>query len=107
MSGGIENRSTDALTRWRQVLAQRAEDLSRRQALIEQGTVLRTDFGFRVRSLKGSGARQGVLGTAVDVGSELNYETVSAIREIRDAARAITDLATLVQRQPNALILGK
>lgn len=44
---------------------------------------------------------------SVDVGSELNYETVTAIREIRDAARAITDLANLVERQPNALILGK
>ncbi len=52
-------------------------------------------------------ARADAILSAVDVGSELNYETVAAIREIRDAARAITDLATLVQRQPNALILGK
>lgn len=44
---------------------------------------------------------------SLDVGSELNYETVTAIREIRDAARAITDLAELVERQPNALILGR
>ncbi len=52
-------------------------------------------------------ARADAILSAVDIGSELNYETVAAIREIRDAARAITDLATLVQRQPNALIMGK
>ncbi len=52
-------------------------------------------------------ARADAILAAVDIGSELNYETVAAIREIRDAARAITDLADLVQRQPNALILGK
>lgn len=44
---------------------------------------------------------------SVSVGSELNYEAVTAIREIRDAARAVTDLADLVQRQPNVLIIGK
>ncbi|MBY8974776.1 MCE family protein [Rhodobacteraceae bacterium NNCM2] len=44
---------------------------------------------------------------SVDVGSELNYEAVAAIREIRDAARAVTDLADLVQQKPNAIILGK
>ena len=44
---------------------------------------------------------------SVAVGSQLNYETVTAIREIRDAARAITDLVDLVQRRPNAIILGK
>ena len=39
------------------------------RSLIDSGTVLRTDFGFRVRSLKGSGSRRGVLVTAVDVDS--------------------------------------
>nr|WP_225444651.1 trypsin-like peptidase domain-containing protein [Pseudomarimonas arenosa] len=39
------------------------------RSLIAHGTVLRTDFGFRVRSLKGSGAKRGVLVTAVDLGS--------------------------------------
>ncbi|WP_170317747.1 MlaD family protein [Paroceanicella profunda] len=44
---------------------------------------------------------------SVSVGSELNYEAVTAIREIRDAARAVTDLAELIQQQPNSLIIGK
>ncbi|WP_118134370.1 PqiB family protein [Oceanicella sp. SM1341] len=44
---------------------------------------------------------------SVSVGSELNYQAVSAIREIRDAARAVTDLADLIQQQPNAIIIGK
>lgn len=45
--------------------------------------------------------------SSLDVGSELNYEAVTMIREIRDAARAITVLAATVERQPNSLILGK
>ncbi|MEX2520541.1 MAG: hypothetical protein WD969_14560, partial [Paracoccaceae bacterium] len=44
---------------------------------------------------------------SVDVGSDFRSATIAAIREIRDAARAISDLADLVERQPNALILGK
>lgn len=45
--------------------------------------------------------------SSFDVGSELNYEAVTALREVRDAARAITALAATVERRPNALILGK
>ena len=44
---------------------------------------------------------------SLDVGSELNYEAVTALREVRDAARAITALAATVERKPNSLILGK
>ncbi|MEM6487894.1 MAG: MlaD family protein [Pseudomonadota bacterium] len=43
----------------------------------------------------------------LETGSEVNYEAMAALRDIRDAARAVTDLADLVQQQPNALILGK
>ncbi len=42
-----------------------------------------------------------------DVGSELNYEAITTIREIRDAARAITALVATIERRPNSLILGK
>lgn len=42
-----------------------------------------------------------------DVGSELNYEAITTIREIRDAARAITALVAAIERRPNSLILGK
>ncbi len=48
----------------------------------------------------------GVL-AGLDVGSELNYEAVSALREVRDAARAVSDLAEAVEQKPNSLILGK
>lgn len=44
---------------------------------------------------------------SVSVGSELNYEAVSAIRDIRDAARAVTELAELAQQKPTSFILGK
>ncbi len=47
-----------------------------------------------------------VLGS-LDVGSELNYEAITTIREIRDAARAITALVATIERKPNSLILGK
>lgn len=60
-----------------------------------------------VRRLSSLAARADNLLASVDVGSELNYEAVAAIREIRDAARAVSDLADLVERQPNSLILGR
>ena len=51
--------------------------------------------------------RSDALLKSISVGSEFNYETVTAIREIRDAARAITNLTDLIQRRPNSIILGK
>ncbi len=60
-----------------------------------------------MQSLSSTAKRADDLLASLQVGSELNYETVTAIREIRDAARAITDLAALVERNPSALILGK
>lgn len=52
-------------------------------------------------------ARADALLESVSVGSELNYEAVTAIRDIRDAARAVTELAELVQQKPQSFILGK
>lgn len=40
-------------------------------------------------------------------GSTLNTEAVTALREIRQAARAVSNLAQTIQRQPNSLILGR
>lgn len=51
--------------------------------------------------------RADALLASVGVGSELNYEAVSAIRDIRDAARAVTELAELAQQKPTSFILGK
>ncbi|MEM8751409.1 MAG: MlaD family protein [Pseudomonadota bacterium] len=52
-------------------------------------------------------ARADALLASVSVGSELNYEAVTAIRDIRDAARAVTDLADAVRQKPNSIILGR
>ncbi|MEL7463676.1 MAG: MlaD family protein [Pseudomonadota bacterium] len=60
-----------------------------------------------IASLSDVAARADGMLASFDVGSELNYEAVTAIREIRDAARAITELAALIERQPNAFILGR
>jgi paraquat-inducible protein B len=55
----------------------------------------------------GLAARADSVLSEFDVGSELNYEAITTIREIRDAARAITALVATIERQPNSLILGK
>ncbi len=65
------------------------------------------DLPALLARLRALSARADSLLASVDVGSELNYEAVTAIREIRDAARAVTDLADLIQRKPNSIILGK
>ena len=52
-------------------------------------------------------ARADDLLESVSVGSELNYEAVSAIRDIRDAARAVTELIELAQQKPTSFIFGK
>lgn len=60
-----------------------------------------------ISRLSALASRMDAILASFDVGSEFNYETIAAIREIRDAARSITDLADLVERQPNAFIIGK
>lgn len=55
----------------------------------------------------GLAARADSVLSEFDVGSELNYEAITTIREIRDAARAITALVATIERRPNSLILGK
>ncbi len=55
----------------------------------------------------GLAARADSVLSEFDVGSELNYEAITTIREIRDAARAITALVATIERQPNSLLLGK
>ncbi len=55
----------------------------------------------------GLAARADSVLSEFDVGSELNYEAITTIREIRDAARAITALVDTIERRPNSLLLGK
>ncbi|MGB1213727.1 MAG: intermembrane transport protein PqiB [Pikeienuella sp.] len=65
------------------------------------------DVPALLRKVGSAATRADDLLASVSVGSELNYEAVTAIREIRDAARAVTELADLLSRDPNSLILGK
>ncbi|GGH37243.1 paraquat-inducible protein B [Cribrihabitans marinus] len=39
--------------------------------------------------------------------SSFNDETLSALREIRDAARAVSQLARSIERNPNSLLIGR
>ena len=57
--------------------------------------------------VSGLAARADSVLSEFDVGSELNYEAITTIREIRDAARAITALVATIERRPNSLLLGK
>lgn len=69
--------------------------------------VAAADLPALLRRLNSTATQADDLLASVSVGSELNYEAVTAIREIRDAARAVTELADLLSRDPNSLILGK
>ncbi|MFP7571126.1 MlaD family protein [Marivita sp. S2033] len=39
--------------------------------------------------------------------SDFNQQTLSALREVRDAARSISELARAIERSPNSLIFGR
>jgi paraquat-inducible protein B len=39
--------------------------------------------------------------------SDFNDETLAALREVRSAARAISQLARTIERNPNSLLLGR
>ncbi|MFV0246229.1 MAG: MlaD family protein [Qingshengfaniella sp.] len=49
---------------------------------------------------------EGVL-AAYGTQSDFNTQTISALRDLRDAARAVTSLARTIERKPNALIIGR
>lgn len=44
---------------------------------------------------------------AYDTRSEFNAQTLAAIRDLREAARAITSLSRAIERNPSSLILGR
>lgn len=58
-------------------------------------------------ALKGSAEQANVSFGQLAPGSELYYETLQAIRELRQAARAVSALADTVEEKPNSIILGK
>lgn len=39
--------------------------------------------------------------------SEFNTQTLAAIRDLRDTARAMTSLARTIERKPNSLLIGR
>lgn len=39
--------------------------------------------------------------------SEFNIQTLAALRDLRDTARAVTSLARTIERKPNALLIGR
>jgi paraquat-inducible protein B len=59
---------------------------ARLQRLVEQADKLVTAYGDR---------------------SDFNDETVAALREVRSAARAVSQLAKAIERKPNSLLMGR
>jgi paraquat-inducible protein B len=45
--------------------------------------------------------------STVTPGSEINRDTQLLLREVRDAARAVTTLATALERRPNSILFGR
>ncbi len=70
-------------------------------------TGLSANLNAVLPQITGLAARADSVLSEFDVGSELNYEAITTIREIRDAARAITALVATIERRPNSLLLGK
>ncbi|TDL88167.1 PqiB family protein [Meridianimarinicoccus aquatilis] len=62
-------------------------DLSRRlEGLVAQSELLLATYGGR---------------------SEFNAQTLAALRDLRDSARAVTSLARTIERKPNSLLIGR
>jgi paraquat-inducible protein B len=62
------------------------------------------DLSARLESLVARGER--LIGS-YDGQSTFNSETLSVLREIKDAARAVSQLARALERNPNSLIIGR
>ncbi|SDZ91827.1 intermembrane transport protein PqiB [Rubrimonas cliftonensis] len=73
-------------------------------ASVEEAT---TRLPRLVSALTATADRADAVLASFEVGSELNYEAVTALREVRDAARAVTALISALDRRPNSLILGR
>ncbi len=60
-----------------------------------------------VRRLNDAAAKAESAIDAYGAGSSVNTEAVAALREMRQAARAISTLAQTLERRPNSLIIGR
>ncbi|MEO0912600.1 MAG: paraquat-inducible protein B, partial [Pseudomonadota bacterium] len=52
-------------------------------------------------------AQAGAAVNAYNGDSEFNYQTRAALREIREAAAAVTSLSRAIERRPNSLLIGR
>ena len=62
-------------------------------------------IGWQVDALAAKGVDDIVVVTGFR--AEVIGETLSALREVQNAARAISDLAREIERSPNSLIFGR
>ncbi len=100
-------RATVADLQNRNVPANFNETLISFNAASNSFTGLSANLNAVLPQISGLAARADSVLSEFDVGSELNYEAITTIREIRDAARAITALVATIERRPNSLLLGK
>ncbi|EIE51878.1 paraquat-inducible protein B [Salipiger aestuarii] len=73
-------------------------------AAIEEAAQTLPALSRRIGSLVGQA--ETTIGGYAD-NSEFNRETVSALREVREAAEALTKLARQIERNPNSLLFGR
>ena len=73
-------------------------------AAIEEAAQSLPDLSARIQALVGE-AELTLQGYGDN--STFNRETVSALREVREAAEALTKLARAIERNPNSLLFGR
>ncbi|MEM6825405.1 MAG: paraquat-inducible protein B, partial [Pseudomonadota bacterium] len=71
---------------------------------VANATEILPDLALRLEGMVGQAEE---LVGAYDGRSTFNAETLEALREIQDAARAVSRLARAIERDPNSIILGR
>ena len=65
------------------------------------------DLPALIAQLNGVAARADQTIESLGPNSPINRETLVLLREVRDAAKSVTDLATAIQRKPNSVLFGR
>jgi paraquat-inducible protein B len=65
------------------------------------------DLPALIAQLSAVAARADAALATVSPGSEINRDTQLLLREVRDAARSVTSLATALERRPNSVLFGR
>ncbi|GGE16045.1 paraquat-inducible protein B [Primorskyibacter flagellatus] len=73
-------------------------------AAVQEAAESLPDLSARIQRLVGEAER---VVTSYDSQSTFNRETVSALREVRAAAEALSKLARAIERNPNSLLFGR